>query len=252
MNSKTKINQNGSLLILFVIGIFLLSSCNRYALFTHNEPPQQGPGSGKGSDDGTESMEKILMPDDKIAISIWNHEDLSVGSVHNIYNVQEETGKWLMIDSKGEVNLPQIGIVKLEGMTIREAKIALEKAYGKYVQNPIINIRLFNNQATVLGEIRVPGVYMFSADHIRLTDLIGKASGFTDYAKTKQIKVVRGKEVIKIDLTNLAFNETQLYPGDVVYVPPSGNKTIDRIAAKMLPLAGLLTAIALVYNVSQN
>ncbi len=192
------------------------------------------------------------MPDDKIAISIWNHEDLSVGSVHNIYNVQEETGKWLMIDSKGEVNLPQIGIVKLEGMTIREAKSVLEKAYGKYVTNPIINIRVFNNQVTVLGEIRLPGVYMFSTDHIRLVDLVGKASGFTDYAKTKQIKILRGKENIIIDMTNTAFNETQLYPGDVVYVPPSGNKTLDKVAAKMLPLAGLLTAIALIYNVSQN
>jgi len=199
-----------------------------------------------------ESTDKKLRPNDKLSISIWGHEDLSVGSVHNIYNVQEETGKWLMIDSKGEVNLPQVGIVKLEGLTLNEAKINLEKVYGKLIVNPIINLRVLNNEVTILGEIQKAGIYIYSADNIRVVDLVAKASGFTDYAKTTNIKIIRGKESFVIDLTNTALNDTKVFPGDVVYIPPTGGKRFDRFTSKLIPLASLITAIALVYSVTNK
>jgi polysaccharide biosynthesis/export protein len=234
--------------------VMFLSSCNKYVLYSRNTPVNQNSGKQQAiaPDSSDERIEKILMPEDKISISIWNHDDLSIGSVHTIYNVQEETGKWLMIDAKGEVNLPQVGTVKLEGLTLREAVIYLEKIYSKFLQGPIVNIRILSNQLTIIGEVQRPGNYIFSTDNVRLVDLVGKASGFTDYAKTTKIKIIRGKESFVIDLTNIAFNETRVYPGDVVYIPPSGGKKFDRFASKLIPLASLLTALALVYNVSNN
>jgi hypothetical protein len=41
-------------------------------------------------------------------------------------------------------------------------------------------------------------------------------------------------------------------PKDVIYVPPGRNKAFDRFATKLIPLASLLTALALVYNVSKD
>lgn len=228
--------------------LILGSSCNRNVLFTHSGT--SAPSAAQ--DTGQVMIDKVLMPGDKISISVWDHEELSVGSVHNIYSVQEETGKWLMIDSQGEVNLPQVGTVKLQGQTLHDATIALQKLYSKLIQNPIINLRLLNNQVTVLGEVNRPGLYVFSSDNVRLTDVIGKASGFTDYAKTTKIRIIRSKNTLIVDLTSTSFSEMMLQPGDVVYVPPAGTKSLDKIAAKLIPFASLLTAVALVYNVSQK
>ncbi len=237
------------LLLLFSMCIF--SSCNKYVLYSHTATDnQQKQGTASTSTD--EPLEKLLQPNDKISISIWGHEDLSVGSVHNIYNVQEETGKWLMIDSKGEVNLPQIGMTKLEGLTLLEAKKVLENAYGKFIVDPIINLRILNNEVTIIGEVQRAGIYIYSTDNIRLVDLIAKASGFTDYAKTTKIKIIRGKESFVIDMTNTSLSDTRVYPNDVVYIPPSGGKKFDRFSAKLIPLASLITAIALVYSVSKK
>jgi polysaccharide export outer membrane protein len=193
------------------------------------------------------------MPDDKIMVSVWDHDDLSVGNLQNVVSLQEEYGKWVMLDAKGEVKLPQIGTVKLQGLTVREATAFLEKTYSQFIQKPNVNIRVLNNQVTVLGEVRGQGNYIFSSDNIRLVDLIGKAQGFTDYAKTKRIQVIRGEKQLKVDLTN-AYNvsnqEVMIYPGDVVYVPPAGNKNFDRFSMKLIPIASLITAVAIIYSVT--
>jgi polysaccharide biosynthesis/export protein len=226
-----------------LIILLLFSSCNRYALYQTNATQ-----TSKGS--SSEVSEKTLSPGDKISVSVWGHDELSIGSVHSVYSIPEEAGKWLQIDENGNANLPQIGKVKLEGMTLLKAEEKLVELYGQYIQKPILNLRLLSNQVTVLGEVHSPGNYVFHTDQVRLVDMIGKANGFTDYAKTTDIKIIRGIETIKVDLTKAANNEVMVTSKDVIYVAPGRNKSFDRVASKLIPLASLLTALALVYNVS--
>jgi polysaccharide export outer membrane protein len=232
-----------------MIALLLFSSCNKNVLYKHNTSVSNNSSANATAGD---NRNPTLKPDDKITISVWEHEELSVGSVHTIYNVSEEVGKWLLIDANGEVQLPMIGKIKLGGLTVSEAVDNLRKEYGKTIQKPIVNIKVLNNQITILGEVQKPGLYIFSTDNIKLTDVVGRASGFTDYAKTRSIKIIRSKESFTIDLTNIAFNETKVIPGDVIYIPPAGSKKFDRLTSKLIPIASLLTAIALVYSVSAN
>ena len=51
----------------------------------------------------------IIQIDDKISVSIWNHTDMSVGSVFGIYNSNEVFGKWLLVSKDSTVFLPKIG-----------------------------------------------------------------------------------------------------------------------------------------------
>jgi polysaccharide biosynthesis/export protein len=234
------------LLIILMIG---LSSCNRNVLYTSSKSPDSQKARAL---DNSDSVLKAIASDDKISLSIWGHDNLSVGSIHTVYSVQEESGKWLMVDEKGELNLPQIGKVKLQGLTIPEATKVLEKEYSKVLVSPIINIRILSNKVTVLGEVQHSGVYYFSADKIKLVEMLAMANGLTDYSKSKNIKVIRGKESFEIDLTNIAFNEMVVFPDDVVYVPPTKGKALDRFASKLIPIAALITSIALVYNITND
>ena len=229
--------MSGLIILLFI------SSCYKYALYQTNATK-----TSKGS--ATEISEKVLSPGDKISLSVWGHDELSVGSVHSVYSIPEESGKWLQIDESGDANLPQIGKVKLEGLTMLKAEEKLVTLYSQFIQKPILNLRLLSNQVTVLGEVQSPGNYVFHTDQVRLVDMIGKANGFTDYAKTTDIKIIRGIETIRVDLTKAASNEVMVTARDVIYVAPGRNKSFDRFASKLIPLASLLTALALVYNVS--
>lgn len=236
------------LAIAFISGMILLllfSSCNRYALYQVQE-------RSDSLQAVSVEIEKKLEPGDKISVSIWQHDDLSVGSIHTVYNNPEPGGKWVMLNENGEVNLPQVGRVTLKGLTVHEAEDQLVAHYSQYIRKPILNVRLMNNYVTVLGEVQKPGNYFFSSDQYRLVDILGQASGLTDYALTTKIKVIRGRESIPVDLTTTGNNEMMIYPRDVIYVPPARNKAIDRVATKLIPIASLLTALALVYNVSAN
>jgi polysaccharide export outer membrane protein len=253
MNRKSLLSNSFRLCALLYF-LLTLSSCNRQVLFTQSKP--LGAQAGIAADKNEENkLQKVLAPDDKIMVSIWDHDELSVGSLQGTYSLAEEFGKWVMLDANGEVRMPQIGTVKLQGLTVKEATSYLEKAYAKYIQNPVINIRVLNNQVTVLGEVNSPGVYIFSADHVRLTDLLGKAQGFTAFAKTRKIKIIRDAGSMVVDLTNTASvsaKELTVYPGDVIYIPPTGGKAWERFSTKLIPIASLITAVALVYSVTNK
>ena len=232
--------------------LVLFSACNRNVLFTSNKSIAV-PATATSSD--TTAKEKILMPDDKIMISIWDHETLSVGSLQGAASLTEEQGRWLMVDQNGEIRLPQVGTIKLQGLTVREATVYLEKVYAKFIQNPVITLRVLNQQVTILGEVRSPGTYLFSTDNIRLIDIIGKAQGFTDFARPQKIKVIRGTVEMTIDLTNaasVADKQLTIISGDVIYVPPTSGKAWARFSTKIIPIASLITAIALIYNVTKS
>jgi polysaccharide export outer membrane protein len=241
-----------SKVFLSIFIIFFTASCNnKFILFTTSS---QVPGADKESDSSFTLFEKPLAADDKITLSVWDHDDISIGSIHSIYSLIEENGKWIAIDEQGEVKLPLVGRVKLAGLTTREATLYLEKIYSKYIQNPIINLRVLNNQVTILGEVKKPGNYIFSSDNIRLVNLVANADGFTDYARTTEIKIIRGTvkpEEKLLDYTNtysLMGPDAMLRPGDVVYVPPTKGKTSDRVMSKLIPIASIITALVLVFT----
>jgi polysaccharide export outer membrane protein len=246
---KPTINRLFNIVALLAICL-MLGACNKNVLYQRYETVSGTSSAEILPDSSARRPEKILAPDDKLTLSIWGHDDLSVGSIHTIYNVQEEQGKWLMVDADGEVMLPQVGKLKLQGLTIPQATRAVQQQYAKTIKDPQVTLRLLNNQVTILGEVQRAGVYIFTTDNVRLVDVLAKASGLTDYAKTTTIRIVRQHAVFEADLTNAAFNTTVVLPGDVIYVPPSSRKGFDRFANKMIPLASFLTALALIYSIS--
>jgi len=87
------------------------------------------------------NYEYTLQKDDKVSISIWDNDDLSVGSVYGIYNSNEVYGKWLMLDAAGNVTIPKLGEINLMGLTVPQAKEKLAIGFKKWIVNPIIEVR---------------------------------------------------------------------------------------------------------------
>ena len=200
--------------------------------------------------------EPILKSGDKITISIWGHEDLSVGSVNSKFSSNKETGKWLAIDHLGEVNLPKVGRLKIAGYNLKEVNYILEKKYSEYLRDPIVNIRVVNHYVTVLGEVNSPGKYELDNEKVTLVQILGEAKGLGDYSNNKKIKVIRdvaGKPVeLVIDLTDIVattdYNIT-LQSKDIVYVEPTQKKADDNALRKAAPIASLVTAVAVLVSV---
>ncbi|MBL0135238.1 MAG: polysaccharide biosynthesis/export family protein [Chitinophagaceae bacterium] len=197
-----------------------------------------------------------IRKDDKINLSILNHDDLSVGSIYSIYNSNEGYGKWLLVDNNGEVTLPEIGNIKLEGETILEAKESLKKELSKKIVNPIIDIKVLNKSVIILGEVKTPGKILLEREINTLIEIIAQAGDFDQYgnkAKVKIIRKVNDKDYsVEVDLTNMetyAQNNIQIHPGDIIYIPAKKRKAWDKGASSIIiPTASAITAAALIFK----
>ncbi len=242
------------ILFVAIIAMILISSC------TTTQPLFQTENFVSPTDSTFQQFiniaEPIIRPGDKITISIWGHENLSIGSVNSSFSSNVGTGKWLVLNEEGEANLPKIGRRKLSGLTINEANYSLQKEYGRILKDPIINIKVLNHFVTILGEVNSPGKYTIDNEQISLIQLIGLSSGFSPYAKNDQIEVIRNVngEAIKLqvsfrELTGLNQKNILLQPDDIVYVAPEKSKVSDDNLQKASIIAGILTGAAVIVSV---
>lgn len=193
-----------------------------------------------------------IRKDDKITISIWGQDDLSVGSTYGIYNSNEVYGKWLMVDANGNIEIPKIGTFHVEKMTMIALKDTLKNRFGEWIKNPIVDIKVLNREITVLGEVRDPQVINIDKERNTLMEMIAHCKGFEFYANAKNVKVLRQVQedvyVANIDLTktgDFLLKNINLYPGDVVIVPSKKYKEFDRRISTIIPFSTTLTAAAI-------
>jgi polysaccharide export outer membrane protein len=144
----------------------------------------------------------------------------------NVYNVPELTSK-VRVSNGGDVYLPLIDYVHVDGLTQEEAQTLVEKRLedGGFVRSP--HVTIFVDEAasqgvTILGEVTKAGIYPDVADH-KLYEVIAEAGGFTATASRK-ISVIRRNvaEPIRIELPrNLADDVSgniEILPGDTISV----------------------------------
>jgi len=196
-----------------------------------------------------------IQVDDKVNISVWGHDELSIGSVYGIYNSNEVYGKWLLVDRNGNIEVPRLGTMHVEHMTVIALKDSLVNRFGEWLVNPIVDVKIMNKEISILGEVRNPQVVTLDTEKTRLLDIIARANGFEFYADKKQIKVLRqvGKDVhvANIDLSqndSLLKRNITLYPGDVVIVPARNAKRFDRQLSNIIPFTSVATAVAILFN----
>lgn len=236
------------------IAVLLLASCKTQNLVVQEKSntrfQHEQPDSAFLFD---QQYEYRIRKDDKVSVSFWGNDDLSVGSVYGIYNSNEVYGKWLLVDARGNITLPRLGNFRVEGRSVVELEDSLVVAYKKWLVNPVIEVKVLNKEITILGELRNPGKYVVERDNNTLLDLVSLAGGYEFYANLRSIKVTRQQgdsvKMVNVDLTrgeDYLNRNIQLHPGDLVVVPSKKNKEFDKRISTIIPLASSTTAAAIV------
>ena len=236
-------------LCLLTLLSFLVASCGNLNIFRGQA---DSPEHTEHFELLTDNYEHILAPDDKLSVSVWNHDDLSIGSVFSIYNTNESFGKWILIEQDSTAAIPYAGNQKIGGLTLSEAENLITSKMAAYIKDPIVELRVLNREITILGEVKSPGNYLLEKELNTLVEYIGKAEGFNFYANTKKIKVIRDEVAYQIDLTRLEQmpgKNIYLKANDIVYVPSKKGKKLDMKAPVLIPFASLLTSVGVLFSV---
>jgi polysaccharide biosynthesis/export protein len=135
-----------------------------------------------------------------------------------------------LVDNKGEVEIPVIGKVKVEGLTRTEAIDLIQSKISKHLVAPVVRLNILNFKITVLGDVRTPGTYRIPNERITILEAIGLAGDLNITAKRDCVTVIRenkqGKTKYIIDLRSMDLMKSPVYyleQNDVVYIEPNFN-----------------------------
>jgi polysaccharide export outer membrane protein len=185
--------------------------------------PAQAPTNPTG-DDNQRAIVYRIATNDRIRVGVFQEPDLDIIA---------------RVDMKGTVNLPLLGQIKVQNLTINDAEKIIENAYrdGRYLRSPQVTITVEEyapREVSIQGQVRNPARYTLPIEQtMTVLELVTRAGGFTDTARGTAVSVTRikddgTKEVFSVDVESLikgknrataGDNSLILLPGDIVYVP---------------------------------
>ena len=211
------------------------------------------------------NYEPVLKNDDLLSIIVSANDPeitymFNIPQIQGSYKVNENQDgiKTYLIDTKGEIEFPVIGRIKLAGLTRTQAIDKLAEKIKPYITNPTINLRILNYKISVLGEVNKAGNYTINSERITLLEAIANAGDLTIYGRRDNILIIREKDDKKtynrIDITKSDFINSDFYyltQNDVVIVEPNKTRVNSssfgpNVTATISALSVLATIIILI------
>jgi polysaccharide export outer membrane protein len=159
--------------------------------------------------------EYVVGEGDTLHIDVWQEPEVSQNVV---------------VRPDGKVSLPLVNEIKISGMTPLEIQGLVAEKLKTFVNQPKVTVTVMevhSRKAFITGEVAHPGEYPLNTQ-VTVLQLIAQAGGFTPFAKTESIMILRvsdGKEQrlkFKYKEVLRGKNTDQniaLEPGDTVVVP---------------------------------
>ena len=137
-----------------------------------------------------------------------------------------------LVDANGEINLPVLGRIKVAGWSTLQIRDSLTQRLRKYLNDPIVNVRMTNFKFTVLGEVGRSGSYTIPNERINILEALGMAGDLTTYGNREKILIIREKDGQR-SFGYLDMHQRDLFQSpyfylsqnDMVYVEPMQAKT---------------------------
>ncbi|MBD0323944.1 MAG: polysaccharide biosynthesis/export family protein [Aldersonia sp.] len=168
--------------------------------------------TGTPSATGTRAADTVISPDyrlgtgDKLRVDIYKDPNLSQS---------------LQIRPDGKITLPLVGDVVALGRTPTELRDAISQSLKQYITEPVVTVIVVETvpqNIYVMGEVNSPGPQPLNGQ-ISVLQALATAGGFRDFAKTKDIRILRktpkGTETIRFN-----YNEASKGRGPTMYVQP--------------------------------
>ena len=155
----------------------------------------------------------VLGPGDAVNVDIWGASQESV----------TET-----VSPDGTITIEGIGVIKLGGLSVSQAKAKLKRVLGPRYQGSSIELTLGQTRTitvSVMGEVKVPGTYTMSA-FATVYNALYMAGGPNEIGTLRNVKVYRkGKLLSNVDVYDFLLNgklsgDVRLQDNDVITVSP--------------------------------
>jgi len=171
-----------------------------------------------------------------------------------LFNIPEADGKitprtvTARVSHQGQISLPVVGEIKVQGLSISGVEKTVRDAYDKYIYNPQVGVLVkeYRQRVSIIGAVQKPGVVELTGPKTIL-DVLAMVGGITDKAGS-QVHIYRkgdkGQETHVLDLAVLANSvglinasnvgsvNMPVQAGDMINVPEGGMFFVDGAVRK--------------------
>ncbi|MBS1581995.1 MAG: polysaccharide export protein [Bacteroidetes bacterium] len=163
------------------------------------------------------------------------------------------------VDKTGNVQLPTVGKIKLQGLTVGEAQDLVQRKINEYFTNATVILKLVSFRVSVLGEVERPGSYFVYNNQITLLEALAQAGGPKEFGDKRHVTLMRqsdqGTQALYLDLSKTDVLTSEYYyllPNDVVYVPTLKARPGRLNLELMAILFAAVSAAGVVVTIVQN
>ncbi|MBK7385095.1 MAG: polysaccharide export protein [Flavobacteriales bacterium] len=217
---------------LFVLGglVPTLGGCVGNKSLNYLNDPSLTPGASKLFEN--QRFEYRIQVNDVMSIRVLGLDE----QTHRYFNVESQNGtaglsdaslyvNGFSVDRTGMVQLPQVGKVKVQGLTVGEAQELVQRKINEYFTNATVILKMINWRISLLGNVSRPGTYMVYNNQITILDALAMAGGPNEFADKSHVTLMRqsdrGVQSLYVDLSTTEVLRSEYYyllPNDVVYV----------------------------------
>ncbi|HNP20677.1 MAG TPA: polysaccharide biosynthesis/export family protein [Panacibacter sp.] len=216
----------------------------------------------------------LIQPDDILLISILTLDEKSnalfaagntvvsaIGSSSSTTSLGNQVTAGHMVDKEGNIELPIVGIIHVQGMTTFQAKEQIKQKVKDLYKEATVDVRYNNFKITVMGEVLRPATYTIPNEKINLLDALGMAGDMTIYGKRDNVLLIRDsagtKNMVRLNLNSKDIISSPYFwlkQSDVIYVEPDKSKaaSLDMAKTRNYALAASLLSLLIVIATRVN
>ncbi len=158
------------------------------------------------------------------------------------------------VDVDGNIMLPMLGKVHVEGLTRLQAIENIRIELSQYIKDPGVNMNFNNFRVSVLGEVAHPGSFIMPTERVTILEALGMAGDLTIRGVRQNVTLIREingqKSMHHLDLTKQETLNSPYYylaQNDVIYVEPNksqiNNSKLGANTNIIISIAGLIITV---------
>jgi protein involved in polysaccharide export with SLBB domain len=182
-------------------------------------------------------IQQSLQPGDQLRITVWRKAEMSCDCT---------------IGGNGTLVHPLYRELQVTNVPITTVEERLRAFLARYEQNPQFVVQPLV-KIVVGGEVRVPNIYSVPPE-TTITQSIALASGPSDRGDLSNVRVIRDRQEIKIDVTRPDSDAglLQIRSGDQVVVGRRGRSAFEYFGPVASSIAALAAILSIIISASDS
>jgi polysaccharide export outer membrane protein len=199
----------------------------------------------------------VIGKGDLLSILVWNYPELNIAaagaqalSSSGVPVRGAQSPSAYVVDQDGQIQFPYVGVIKVAGLTERQARDLLAEKLLRSIKKPDITLRVQefrSKKVYVDGEVRSPGNQAIEDVPMTLLEALTRAGGMLTTADQSSIVISRDGVLYPVNIPALV--REGINPSDILLVNGDVVRVRNRDENKIFVMGEVVTPRALpMYN----